>query len=163
MKEDGPLDRLRRVCGRIFPRFSSFFRAARPPPALVSAAQFEKETRGNHVVKTQWKPPVLPAESEPASPAVSLAALDLDIMLVDKMVRKLFGLLLHGGGGDRGEGETIIVSTQTPEGRTFIHQQLEELRAEKARYKEEKLALLERLEPREGSEHSVAILGAFAI
>lgn len=154
MKQEGPLDRLRRVCGRIYPKLSSLFRATRPPPAPAARFEKEKETRGNHVVKSLWKPPV---EVEATSPAVSLAALELDIMLIDKMVRKLFRALLHG------DSDGTMLSTQTPEGRAFIHQQLDELRAEKARYKEEKLALLEKLDNRGGSDHLALISGTPAI
>lgn len=78
---------------------------------------------------------------------------------MDRCVRKLFRVL-HGtmNSGGRG-GDFLGMSSQTPAGRVFLQRQLEELMAEKARYKEEKLALLDQMEPRRHSRLPSSVPG----
>lgn len=167
MKNDGPISRFRRVCGRLYPQFSSLFRV-RPRPATLIRQSWRSEkdtTRGNHdnhVVKpVLWKPP--PAAGEAPSAAVRLAAIELDIALVDNIVRKLFAVLLHGDEHDDDVPGGAILSTRSPHWRGFIHQQLEELAREKAKYKEERLALLATIEAGQSTKRSSLIQGTCAV
>ncbi|CAN0464415.1 unnamed protein product, partial [Ectocarpus sp. 12 AP-2014] len=74
-----------------------------------------------------------------ASVAVSVAAIDLDIALVDKDVREILECLQEGGEGLSYAGN----SSATPEGRAFLERELDGLMVVKARYKEKKLARLQ--------------------
>lgn len=70
-------------------------------------------------------------------PTVALAALDLEIGLVEETRQKM----LAGTG-------RWVGNNDSPEGTAFV---LKELDAEKARYEEERRALLEKIEPRRAS------------
>lgn len=74
-----------------------------------------------------------------ASVAVSVAAIDLDIALVDKDVREILACLQVGGEDLTYAGN----SSATPEGRAFLERELDGLMVVKARYKEKKLARLQ--------------------
>lgn len=109
-----------------------------------------------------WNPPrATRAPTRAPSPSVSVAALDVDIMVVDRCVRKLFRVL-HSTATNDSSGSSadfLGMSSRTPAGRAFLQRQLEELMAEKARYKEEKLALLDQMEPRRRSRLPSSVPG----
>ncbi|CAM9655777.1 unnamed protein product [Scytosiphon promiscuus] len=73
-----------------------------------------------------------------ASIAVSLGQIDWDIKLVDQDVRKLLAVVQ----GKSGETYAGTCNT-TEQGRAFLKRQLQSLMAEKAQYKEKRLALLQ--------------------
>ncbi|CAN0190999.1 unnamed protein product [Ectocarpus sp. 6 AP-2014] len=150
MRKESSFSWCTRACARAYRSLLSLLRPRQqqtparhlpqPPPG--------KDSKVCPPGKTVWNPP--PATRAP-SPSVRVAALDVDIMVVDRCVRKLFRVL-HGttNSGGRG-GDFLGMSSRTPGGRAFLQRQLEELMAEKARYKEEKLALLDQMEPRRHS------------
>ncbi|CAM9529065.1 unnamed protein product [Ectocarpus sp. 12 AP-2014] len=70
---------------------------------------------------------------------VSLGALEWDIKLVDGDVRKLLSCLQGKPGAQTYAG----TSNETEQGRAFLKKQLDGLMAEKAQYKEKRLALLQ--------------------
>lgn len=81
-----------------------------------------------------WSPP--PAK-EQRSASVVAASLELDIRLVEDAMARVLGTLKKG---------------QEPhEVRGYLERQLEELAEEKARYKERKLTLLEKIVPNQPS------------
>lgn len=70
---------------------------------------------------------------------VSLGALEWDIKLVDGDVRKLLSCLQGKPGAHTYAG----TSNETEQGKAFLKKQLDGLMAEKAQYKEKRLALLQ--------------------
>ncbi|CAN0090819.1 unnamed protein product, partial [Ectocarpus fasciculatus] len=152
MRKESAFSRYTRACARAYRSLLSLLRPQQQPPArrLPLPPPGKKDGKvsppGKAVV---WNPP--PATRAPPSPAVRVAALDVDIMVVDRCVRKLFRVL-HGTTNNNSDGcDFLGMSSRTPAGRAFLQRQLEELMAEKARYKEEKLALLDQMEPRRHS------------
>ncbi|CAB1102344.1 unnamed protein product [Ectocarpus sp. CCAP 1310/34] len=84
---------------------------------------------------------------EAASIAVSLAAIDWDVALVDKDVRRLLEVLQDDGS----EGKTYAGrSNSTPEGKAFLQNQVDGLMREKAQYKEKRMALMQRQQELQG-------------
>lgn len=84
---------------------------------------------------------------EAASTAVSLAAIDWDVALVDKDVRRLLEVLQDDGA----EGKTYAGrSNSTPEGKAFLQNQVDGLMREKAQYKEKRMALMQRQQELQG-------------
>ncbi|CAM9166772.1 unnamed protein product [Ectocarpus sp. 4 AP-2014] len=84
---------------------------------------------------------------EAASIAVSLAAIDWDVALVDKDVRRLLEVLQDDGS----EGKTYAGrSNSTPEGKAFLQNQVDGLMREKAQYKEKRMVLMQRQQELQG-------------
>lgn len=94
-------------------------------------------------METSARPPRLREEFESGaavgdadSVAVSVAAIDLDIQLVDLDVRKVLAAL-------HGEAKYAGNSASSPRGKAFLEKELESLMVAKAQYKEKKLARLQ--------------------
>lgn len=84
---------------------------------------------------------------EAASIAVSLAAIDWDVALVDKDVRRLLEVLQDDGA----EGKTYAGrSNSTPQGKAFLQNQVDGLMREKAQYKEKRMVLMQRQQELQG-------------
>ncbi|CAN0080479.1 unnamed protein product, partial [Scytosiphon promiscuus] len=105
-----------------------------PPPSTLMTAENEDAVCIRSAA-TMWSSPS-PAKEE-HSASVVVASLELDIRLVEDAIGAVLGTLKRGG--------------ESPEGRGYLRRQLEELAAEKARYKERKLALLAKCEPHQPS------------